>query len=184
MNLKPTLNISGIHSCLEEAFEFCWSLFTDEHKTLPKSTRRNVKSNKFAFGTLWLPDLLCKHWYTCVSSIRNFCHWVANILPCKTSPVARSEEKRLFSQAIQNPRLWNWAWGIQNLSNNWNPESKFYWQWIHNTVLGIWNPQHWIQNPRLSWIILHGTIFKTAHHVVFWCSLCKHQPCRYSEGNF
>ena len=25
----------------EEAFEFCWSLFANEHHTLPKSTRRN-----------------------------------------------------------------------------------------------------------------------------------------------
>ena len=28
-----------------------WSSFADEHNTLPKSTRRNVKLNKFAFGT-------------------------------------------------------------------------------------------------------------------------------------
>ena len=41
--------MSGIYSALEEAFEFCWSSFADEHNTLPKSTRRNVKSNKFAF---------------------------------------------------------------------------------------------------------------------------------------
>ena len=140
-SIKKTVNISRIYSSLEEAFEFCWSLFADEHKTLPKSTKRNVKSNKFAFGTLWLPDLLCKHWYTCASLIRNFCHWIADVLPCETSPVERSEEKRLFSQSIQNPRL--------------------------------------------SWITLHGTIiFRTAHHVVFWCSPCKHQLCRYSEGNF
>ena len=38
---------------LEEAFEFCWSSCSsvDKHNTLPKSTRRNVKLNKFAFGT-------------------------------------------------------------------------------------------------------------------------------------
>ena len=35
---------------LEEAFEFCWSSFTDEHNTLVKSTRRNVKLNKFGCG--------------------------------------------------------------------------------------------------------------------------------------
>ena len=34
-----------------EAFEFCGSSLPDEHNTLPKSTRRNVKLNKFAFGT-------------------------------------------------------------------------------------------------------------------------------------
>ena len=33
----------------------------DEHNTLPKSTRRNVKLNKFVLGTPWLPDILCKH---------------------------------------------------------------------------------------------------------------------------
>ena len=43
---------------LEEAFVFCWCSFADEHNTLPKSTRKNVKWNKFAFGTARLPDLL------------------------------------------------------------------------------------------------------------------------------
>ena len=37
-----------------EAFEFCGSSLPDEHNTLPKSTRRNVKLNKFAFGIQWL----------------------------------------------------------------------------------------------------------------------------------
>ena len=41
----------------EEAFEFCWSLFANEHNTLPKSTRRNVKLNIFAFETPCLPNL-------------------------------------------------------------------------------------------------------------------------------
>ena len=40
-----TWNIVFSH---EEAFEFCWSSFADEHNTFPKSTRRNVKLNKFA----------------------------------------------------------------------------------------------------------------------------------------
>ena len=61
---NKTVNMSGIYSALEEAFEFCWSSFADEHNTLPKSTRRNVKSKKFAFWTLWLQDLLRKHWFT------------------------------------------------------------------------------------------------------------------------
>ena len=46
---------------IEEAFEFCWSSFADEHNTALKSTRRNVKLNKFEFGMQGLPDLLCKH---------------------------------------------------------------------------------------------------------------------------
>ena len=45
------MNISGLRSSLEEAFEFYWSWFPDEHKTLPKSTKENVKLNTFAFGT-------------------------------------------------------------------------------------------------------------------------------------
>ena len=59
-------------------------LFADEHNTFPKLTRRNVKLNKFAFRTPWLPDLLCKHWF--LSSVWNFCrHWVAGIPPCESS---------------------------------------------------------------------------------------------------
>ena len=57
--------------------------FTDEHNTLPKSTRRKVKLNKFAFENPWLPDLLCKHWFT--SSVWNFCRWVADVPPRETS---------------------------------------------------------------------------------------------------
>ena len=37
------VNICGIYSSLEEAFEFCWSSFADEHNALPKSARKNVK---------------------------------------------------------------------------------------------------------------------------------------------
>ena len=35
---------------LEEAFEFCWSSFAEEYNTFVKSTRRNVKLNKFGCG--------------------------------------------------------------------------------------------------------------------------------------
>ena len=41
-----TVNICGTYSSPEEAFEFCWISFTDEHNSLPKSTRWNVKLNK------------------------------------------------------------------------------------------------------------------------------------------
>ena len=76
---NKTANMCGIQSSLEEAFQFCWSLFADKHNTFPKSTRRNIKLNKFAFETPWLPDLLCKHWFT--SSLWNFSRWVADIPP-------------------------------------------------------------------------------------------------------
>ena len=45
-----------------------------QHNTLPKSTRRNVKLNKFAFGT----------------------H--LDVPPSEMSPTAKNQEKRLFSQ--------------------------------------------------------------------------------------
>ena len=95
---NKTVKIGGIYSSLEEAFEFCWSSFADEHNTLVKSTRRNVKLNKFGCGTSWLPDILIfKHWFT--SSVWYFCRWVADVPPRETSPAAKSEAKRLFSQA-------------------------------------------------------------------------------------
>ena len=36
-----------MYSSLEEAFEFCWSLFA-KHKPIIKA--RNIKSNKLTFG--------------------------------------------------------------------------------------------------------------------------------------
>ena len=41
---------------LEEAFQFWRNSFADEHKTLPKSTKGSLKSNKYAFGAPWLGD--------------------------------------------------------------------------------------------------------------------------------
>ena len=37
-----------------------------------------------------------------MSSVWNFCRLVADVPPRKTSPAAMNEEKRLFSQAIEN----------------------------------------------------------------------------------
>ena len=76
----------GVYSSLEEAFEFCWSLFAGE-----------VKLNKFEFGTQGLLDLLCKHWFS--SSVWNFCFWVPEVPPFEMSKAVRSKKKRLFSQA-------------------------------------------------------------------------------------
>ena len=59
-----------------------------QHFNLPKSTRKNVKLNKSAFGTPWLPDLLCKHWFT--SSVWNFCRWVADV-PSRETSLSRDE---------------------------------------------------------------------------------------------
>ena len=48
---KQSIFVEYNYSSLQEAFECCWSSLADEHNTLPKSTRRNVKLNKFAFET-------------------------------------------------------------------------------------------------------------------------------------
>ena len=48
------------------------------------------------------------------------------------------------------------AQGIWNPTNDWNPESKSNW---HRLESSTWNPEFYgrgIQNPRLSWIHLHG----------------------------
>ena len=97
---NKTVNICGIYSSVEEAFELCWSMLADGPNTLPKLTRRNIKLNKFAFGTPWLPDLSCKHWFT--SSVWNFCCWVADSPPREMSQATKSKEKRLFSRATQH----------------------------------------------------------------------------------
>ena len=82
------LNINIVS--LEETFEFCWNSFADERNTLPKSTRRNVKLNIFAFGSPWL--LLCKHWF--MSSVWNFCRWVADVPLRETSSEANWRARR------------------------------------------------------------------------------------------
>ena len=74
---------------------------------------------------------------------------------------------------FRNPRnfgLWNlesWLSGIRdsaqgrgNPTNDANPKSKFHWQRIWNPVPGTQNPRRRIQNPRLSWIPLHGVTDK------------------------
>ena len=70
-----------------------WSSFVDEHNTLPKLTRRNVKLNTFALRTPWLPDLLFKHWFT--SSVWNFCHWVTDV-PLRETSLSSDERGETF----------------------------------------------------------------------------------------
>ena len=63
----------------------CWSSFADEHNTFLKSTRTNVKSNKFAFGNI---DL--RHQYGGISVVES-----QKFLLAKRPSAAKSEEKRL-----------------------------------------------------------------------------------------
>ena len=104
------------YSSLAETFEFSWSLFAEEHNTLPQSIRRNIN--------IWNPMATrflmhsCKHWF--MSSLCNFCRWGANIAPGKMSWATRKKERRRLLQyskqccaAIQatfrrqqTPQLW------------------------------------------------------------------------------
>ena len=71
-----------------------------------KIDQETCKLNKFAFGTPWLPDLLCKHRFT--SSVWNFCRWVAEV-PLREKSLSVDEQgetsafrrlQKLLSQLI------------------------------------------------------------------------------------
>ena len=40
------------------------------------------------------------------STVWNFCRWVADVLPCETSPAARTKEERLISQTTSIASVW------------------------------------------------------------------------------
>ena len=83
----------------------------------------------------------------------------------ESKTVPDSGNRELFACRIRNPRS-DFPYGIRN-PDFWNPqynsrnpestiqlkESGIHW----NPVPGIRNPQRGMQNPRLSWILLHGT---------------------------
>ena len=60
------------------------------------------------FGTPWLPDLLCKHWFA--SSVWNFCSWVADVPPRETSQRRWGRRngcfRRLPSESWRNFNRW------------------------------------------------------------------------------
>ena len=63
-----------------------------------------------------------------------------------------------FACGIHNTGPWNLEYSSRNLypTNDWNVESKFHRHRIRNQEPGnIWNPQHGIQNPKMSWIPKH-----------------------------
>ena len=69
--------------------------------------------------------------------------------------------------AILGFGIWNTAQGIRKLTNYWNAESKCHWQRIQNPEpAGTRNPRFGTQNPRLSWIPLHGAKTQLSWHDV------------------
>ena len=74
----------------------------------------------------------------------NFCLW---------SP---ESGKKKISYGIRNPGSWNPEYSTRNpkshLSNDWNPESKFYRQhW--NRMPGTWNPEYTAWNPETKTVL-------------------------------
>ena len=76
----------------------------------------------------------------------NFCLW--NL---------EAQKILLLASGILGFGIRNTAQRIRNPSNDWNPESNFYWKRLEMAT-GIWNPLREIQNPKLSWIPLYGAI--------------------------
>ena len=66
-----------------------------------------------------------------------------------------NSESKFYWQKIRNP-----VPGTRNPYKDLNPESKFHWHRLEsstwNPVPGIRDPLRGIQNPRLYWIPLHG----------------------------
>ena len=76
----------------------------------------------------------------------NFCLW--NL---------EAQKILLLASGILGFGIRNTAQRIRNPSNDWNPESNFYWKRLEMDT-GIRNPLRGIQNPKLSWIPLYGAI--------------------------
>ena len=84
-----------------------------------------------------------------LSDVNNGCRvTVKDFTPCKRIRIAESERFLLVESGIQLKQS-----GIQLTIGIRNPSSTGK---VRNLVPGIWNPLRGIQNPRLSWIPLHG----------------------------
>ena len=71
------------------------------------------------------------------------------VAPFKGNWILESEKFLLVETGILGSGMRKTAEGIRNPTYDWNPESKFHGQRIRYPGPGI-------QNPRLSWILLHG----------------------------
>ena len=105
----------------------------------------------------------CENFKTALSRANQECPYKENeiplsillyILDVRASSVSHDERESgkflLVKSGILGFGIRNTAQGIQNPSNDWNPESKFH--------LKGWNPVTGNQNLRLSWIPLHGAM--------------------------
>ena len=77
------------------------------------------------------------------------------IAPFKGTQIPEAGKFLLIEFEILGFGIRNTAQGIRNPANDWNPESKFYWQTrLKSRIYRV----HGIQNLRLSRIPLHGAI--------------------------
>ena len=130
---------------------------------------RLFRSRNFVTLVTW-PQTFPLYW----STSSGFLNLHPLSLYCRLAVFANSAEGRaphLMESGFRNPEwlllsgsgilgfvIRNTDQGIRNPTNYWNPESKFQKQKpvIRNPVPGIQNSWSGIENPRLSWILLHG----------------------------
>ena len=115
----------GLHNQICSILRFSWSMLLKRGVHLrTSSSRKSNASSREEYVPPILTVLLEIHrvyiWPSwpfvfCLSlvnnltsSVYNFCRWVAEIIPCETSSAAKSEEKRLFSQAMSSLNWFFW----------------------------------------------------------------------------
>ena len=122
----------GLHNQICSILRFSWSMLLKRgvHLRTSSSRKSNASSreeyvppiltvlleiHRVYIWPSWpfvLPFVFCLSFVNnFTSSVRNFCGWVADVIPRETSSAAKSEEKRSFSQIISSL---NWVfWWVQ-----------------------------------------------------------------------
>ena len=105
--------------------------------------------------TWGIRDRCCFRWLLVNEPVKGF--------SCPMSPYKVIRLRNPGNSCFSEPEILEFeihfsAQGIPNSASDWNLESKFHWQGICNSLLGIRNPQCGIQNPGLSCISLQGAI--------------------------
>ena len=62
------------------------------------------------------------------------------------------ESEKFVESGIKGFAVRNTAQGIQNHTNDWNPEFKFHWQWLRES--SSWNPESTAWNPESAKTVL------------------------------
>ena len=100
-------------------------------------------------------DRFCFRWLLVNEPLKGF---RCPLSPCKVIRLRNPGNSCFSEEEILEFEIRYSAQGIPKSGSDWNLESKFHWQGICNSLLGIRNPQCGIQNPGLSCISLQGAI--------------------------